>query len=110
MVGRLVTVATGVVLVGLGALFMVVGLAQADQLASTVGALAAVAGLGLSAWSVLARRVRATRDRAPTCGNSTQVNNSYGVQVDGQYQDNNFSTIIIDPNVTPSPEGKRTKK
>lgn len=47
----LVLLSTGLVLIALGAIFLVLGLQDADRLASTIGALAGVAGLGLSFWS-----------------------------------------------------------
>jgi hypothetical protein len=49
--------AGGVVLVGLGAYFVHVGLDRADKLAGVLGAFAGLVGLGLSAYGiVLARR------------------------------------------------------
>jgi hypothetical protein len=48
---RAVLVGTGVAVAALGAVFLAVGLGTADQVASTVGALAGVAGLGFSVLS-----------------------------------------------------------
>jgi hypothetical protein len=51
------TIAGGLALVGLGVVFVVVGLDTADRLASVIGAFAALVGLGLSGYGVvLARR------------------------------------------------------
>lgn len=43
-------------MIGLGLVFLLVGLDSADQLASVVGALAGVAGLGLSGWALVSSR------------------------------------------------------
>lgn len=49
-----VLLVTGVVLLALGGIFLALGLQDADRLASTIGALAGVAGLGLAIWSATA--------------------------------------------------------
>jgi hypothetical protein len=60
MSGRVLTWAGGVVFVaavaGMGVYFTRVGLAQADQSASVIGAFVGVAGLALSLFGVLAER------------------------------------------------------
>jgi hypothetical protein len=50
---RAVLVGTGVVVAALGVVFLAVGLGTADQVASAVGALAGVAGLGfaIASWA-----------------------------------------------------------
>jgi hypothetical protein len=49
-------VVTVVALAGLGAYFGVVGLDEADKLASVIGAFAALVGLGLSGYGVVRKR------------------------------------------------------
>ena len=58
-----VAIATGLLLIGLGLVFLLVGLDSADQLASVVGALASVAGLGLSGWALVSGRASSNTAR-----------------------------------------------
>ena len=53
--------AFGLILMGLGVLFLVLGLAKADQAGSVVGAIASVLGLALSVLGLIAAR----QDPAP---------------------------------------------
>ena len=53
---RWVSIATGVIVAGLGGVFVLVGLETADRLASTVGAIAGLAGLGLTLQLSLTQR------------------------------------------------------
>ena len=53
---RWTSILTGLVVAGLGGVFVLVGLETADKLASTVGAIASVAGLGLTLYLSLAQR------------------------------------------------------
>ncbi|MET7400419.1 hypothetical protein ABZS66_43725 [Dactylosporangium sp. NPDC005572] len=56
----------GLVLVGLGTLFVVLGLARADQLASVIGAFVGLTGLPVAVYGVvLARRALPSQDGAP---------------------------------------------
>ncbi|MFV2178270.1 hypothetical protein ACFHW2_29045 [Actinomadura sp. LOL_016] len=56
MIGsRTVLVATGVLVLGVGGLFFLLGLDDADKLGSVVAAMAAIAGLGLTAAGALRR-------------------------------------------------------
>ncbi len=52
---RWVSIATGLTVVGLGAVFILIGLEDADQLASTVGAMTTVIGLGVTLYLSLAK-------------------------------------------------------
>lgn len=52
---RAVLVATGVLVLGVGGLFFVLGLDDADKLGSVVAAVAAIAGLGLTVAGTLRR-------------------------------------------------------
>ncbi|MEU5881407.1 hypothetical protein [Spirillospora sp. NPDC047279] len=54
----------GAALVGLGVLFVVVGLDKADKIASSVGAFVGLAGLGASVYGLVAMR-RASGGNAP---------------------------------------------
>ncbi|HEX2416719.1 MAG TPA: hypothetical protein VHJ83_01160 [Micromonosporaceae bacterium] len=53
---RWVSIATGVIVAGLGGVFVLVGLETADRLASTVGAIAGLAGLGFTLHLSLTQR------------------------------------------------------
>lgn len=50
----------GIVLVGLGVFFAVIGLDRADKLASVIGALVGLIGIGLSTYGVVLARRAAT--------------------------------------------------
>lgn len=106
---HLVLLATGLALVALGVGFAIVGLDTADRLASTVGALAGVAGCGFSVWAWLAGRPSpagpaapvnrpatdpATASVAPTAPTQARIEiaDARGVQIgDGNTQHNTFS-------------------
>ncbi|MEH1028561.1 hypothetical protein V6W11_12540 [Micromonospora profundi] len=59
---RIVLLVTGLLIAGLGATFIIIGLDKADKLASTVGGLASVAGVGLSLWIWLTGSLGETRN------------------------------------------------
>jgi hypothetical protein len=87
---------TGVAVAVLGTVFIVVGLENADRIASTVGALAGIAGLGLSALSWTNRPERPAAEPAqqtPSEGPKYQINarRIQGAQFGDGHQENNFS-------------------
>jgi hypothetical protein len=86
----LIVMVTGLLVLSLGALFVLIGLAQADQLASTVGALAAIIGLGLSTWAIVQPRVPTSRVRTNARTSETKIYNSQGVAVNVDKQINDF--------------------
>jgi hypothetical protein len=91
---RVVLVATGVVITVTGAVFVLVGLENADRIASTVGALAGIAGLGLSVLSWTARRPGpGPAPTAPPSGHGVQITAKRidGLQTgDHSHQENTF--------------------
>jgi hypothetical protein len=88
---------TGVAVAALGTVFIVVGLENADRIASTVGALAGIAGLGLSALSWSNRPERPAAEppqQTPPAAPKYQINarRVQGAQFgDGTRQENTFS-------------------
>jgi hypothetical protein len=50
---RALLIVAGLLIVGVGAVFLVIGLDKADKVASVIGALVGLAGLGLSVWMYL---------------------------------------------------------
>jgi hypothetical protein len=77
---RTVLIVTAAAVGVLGAVFLVVGLSTADQVASTVGALAGVAGLGFS----IATWARDRRSAPPPTAPPSQVIQG------GQFGDDNI--------------------
>jgi uncharacterized membrane protein YebE (DUF533 family) len=64
---RWVSIVTGLIVAGLGGVFVFVGLETADKLASSIGAIASVAGLGITLYLSLAHRPRqSSRPTDPT--------------------------------------------
>jgi hypothetical protein len=89
-----VIITTGLAVAGLGLVFAGIGLDRADQLASVIGALAAIAGLGLSLAFWLAGRahVRSAAPDAQGSGRFTvDARRAKGVQIgEGNSQTNTF--------------------
>lgn len=73
---RWVSIATALTVAGLGTVFVLVGLEDADQLASTVGAMATVIGLGLTLYLSLGQTPsrRAARPDPPSFAIAQQTN------------------------------------
>jgi hypothetical protein len=75
-------IVTGLLLAGLGGVFVRAGLDTADKLGSVIGALAAVIGLGCSAYGVvLARRALASPAAVPARQRVDRVDAGAGVEV-----------------------------
>ncbi|GAA3953093.1 hypothetical protein Aau02nite_74050 [Amorphoplanes auranticolor] len=95
---RVALFATGVILIALSAIFIAAGLEKADQVASTVGALAGVAGCGFSVWAWLSESARSPSTRTPSSDTAPtavrpQVDaaRAQGIQIgDGNTQHNRF--------------------
>lgn len=86
--------AMGLLVVGIGVVFLVLGLDQADKAASVTGALVGLAGLGFSVWTYM-RSSRSPKDADN--GNRVRVDNSSGVQIgDYSVQNNNISSTQSD--------------
>jgi hypothetical protein len=89
--GRTILVITALAIAALGIAFFAVGLERADQIASTIGGLTGVAGLGLSVW--LWRTTPTANPAAvpgpepeappnqPALPPGVNVHDSYGVQI-----------------------------
>ncbi|WP_144127732.1 RIP homotypic interaction motif-containing protein [Catellatospora sichuanensis] len=88
---RAVPVVTGIVVAALGVTFLFIGLEQADRLASVVGAVAGVTGLGFSIWTATRSTARPTAepgsgapgDPATSGGLTINARNMRGVQIGG---------------------------
>lgn len=50
---RAALIVIGLLVVGIGVTFLIIGLDQADKVASVVGALVGLAGLGFSVWAYM---------------------------------------------------------
>ncbi|MEV6704971.1 hypothetical protein [Micromonospora wenchangensis] len=89
---RWVLPVTGLLVIVLGVVFLALGLSRADQLASTIGAITGVIGLGLTVVTWLGQRqaspqtVSATRpDRPP----NIVINDGKGFQIGDHNTQNN---------------------
>jgi len=64
--GRLGVLAGGLILAGVGVVFLVVGLDKADKIASSAGLFVGLAGLGVSVYGVILARRASTPPIPPT--------------------------------------------
>lgn len=110
-----VAFAVGLVVAGLGGYFAVVGLDEADKLASVVGSLAGVIGVGLSVYALtLARRVPETSsenaDSVSTPSGDTVTNNVSGTVHGPVFQGLDFTgPITLGSSPTDATEGTYRK-
>jgi fatty acid desaturase len=89
---RAVLLVAGLLIVGVGIAFLIIGLDRADKTASVTGALVAIAALGFSVWAYMKPGLRPLNMRKQW---RVWVTRSIGVLVgDHSEQTNNFGADI----------------
>jgi hypothetical protein len=81
-----VLIVIGLLIVGVGSAFLLIGLDKADKVASAIGALVGLAGLGVSVW---AYPKSASLPRHASGWGDVQVADSKGVQIGNRTKQTN---------------------